>query len=62
MMNNDCQEYDCGMESLLLRSNEPFYLSSNLLNKRQVMVTELGTVTLPKADGQLSIYRQVKPL
>ena len=46
MMNNDCQEYDFGIESLFLRCNKTFhfcskdthimFLPSNLLNKRHV--------------------------
>ena len=28
MMNNNCQEYDFSMESLLLRCNKPFHFCS----------------------------------
>ena len=28
MMNNNCQEYDCSMESLLLRRNKPIHFCS----------------------------------
>ena len=28
-MNNNCQEYDFGIESLLLRSNKPFHFCPN---------------------------------
>ena len=48
MMNNNCQEYDFNMESLLLRCNKPFHFCSkdthitflliNFQNKRHVKV------------------------
>ena len=28
MMNNNCQEYDCSIESSLLRCNKPFHFCS----------------------------------
>ena len=55
MMNDNCQEYDFSMESLLLRYNKPFHFCSTDTHIPSLFIKLTGVGTLTPIINQLKL-------